>query len=145
MALNNGNQASIDNRRRAVAGMRLRHLTQREIVVQLAKNDILNSDTGEPYSLGTINADLKAIQKQWQAEALQDTDTLIAMTRAELEEVRRKAWANNELAIVLKSLKQEAELLGLDAPRRQEITGADGDPVAIKAYTVLANPSDWDD
>ena len=28
---------------------------------------------------------------------------------------------------------------------RQEITGADGDPVAIKAYTVLANPSDWDD
>ena len=28
---------------------------------------------------------------------------------------------------------------------RQEITGADSGPVAIKAYTVLANPNDWDD
>ena len=127
---NGSRKATIDNRRRAVAGMRLRHLTQREIVTQLPKMDILNPDTGEPYSLGIVNSDLKALHKQWQEDAAQDTSVLVAMTRAELEEVRRKAWANNELAIVLRSLRQECDLLGLDAPTKVAPT----DPTGTKEY-----------
>jgi len=141
MALNNGVQASIDNRRRAVAAMRLRHLTQREIVVALVKKDVLNPSSGEPYSLGTVNADIKALRSQWREKAADDTGEWVADSLAELEEVRRQAWSKGELAIVLKSLKQEAELLGLDAPARTELSGS----LAVKAYTVLANPDDWED
>ena len=135
MALNNSVQSSIDSRRRLVAGMRLRHLTQREIVAKLEELGIRNPDTGEPYSLGTINSDVKALRRQWKEEAARDTGELMADVRAELVEVRQRAWTDGELAIILRSLKQECDLLGLDAPTKIAPT----DPSGTKEYDNISD------
>ena len=134
---NNGGsrEAAIDSRRRLVAGMRLRHLTYREIVAKLDELGIRNPDTGEPYCLRTINCDVNALRKQWKEESLQDTNELVADNRAELVEVRRRAWTEGELAIVLRSLKQECDLLGLDAPTKIAPT----DPSGTREYDNITD------
>jgi hypothetical protein len=42
---------------------------------------------------------------------------------------------------VLKIMERRAKLLGLDAPQKQEITGAGGGPVAIDLVEVVRPPS----
>lgn len=44
---------------------------------------------------------------------------------------------------VLRVMERRAKLLGLDAPRKQELTGKDGEPLHPKGY-VLVSPDDWD-
>lgn len=118
MTLNNSQQAIIDHRRRRVAHHRLRGRTQREIIVALAAEGTLNPETGGAWGLGTINRDLKALEDEWRAEALADLTGHKALMLAELRETARTAWEGGDLAIVLRSLKQQAELLGLDEPQQ---------------------------
>lgn len=103
------------DRRRRVARLRLRGLTQREIVKALPRGDdpLLNPDTGKPYELATVCRDLKAIQAEWRASYVEDIGEHKARHLAELREVRRAAWSATELGRVLKSLAQEAQILGL--------------------------------
>lgn len=129
MALNNSNQAHIDRRRRWVARLRLRGMTQREIVDRLPlieeggyTTGILNPRTLKPYALGTVNSDLKAMAKLWREAAAQDIKVHKARQMAELAEVRRAAWAKGHLTSVLRGLLQEAKLLGLNEP--EEIKGS---------------------
>ena len=132
MALNGSQQAIIDKRRTLVARARLKGATQREIVEALAKQRYVNPDTGKPWSLGTINYDLRAIRKQWREDAKQDISEYTADQLAELREVRRKAWQDNDLSVVLKSLAQESKLLGTDAPTKTELTGKDGEAMRVE-------------
>lgn len=130
MSLNRSNQqAHIDRRRRWVARLRLRGMTQREIVDRLLRvveegypTGIRNPRTGKPYALGTINSDLKAVGKRWREAATQDIAAHKARQMAELAEVRRAAWAKGHLTSVLKALLQEAKLLGLNEP--EEVRGS---------------------
>lgn len=115
MGLNNSRQAIIDNRRRQVAVLRLRGMTQREIIDTLENGKVVNPDTGKPWSLGIINSDLKALDAEWRAEAAKAIDEHKARQLAELNEVRRAAWAVKDLATVLKVLKQEVDILGTAA------------------------------
>lgn len=119
MTPNNYKSAIRDERRRRVARLRLRGLTQREIMAGLAEQGILNPDTGAAYELGTINRDLKAIEAEWKSEAVGDIAQHKGNHLAELKETRRVAWADKKgpkLFYVLKSLEQEARVLGLDDP-----------------------------
>lgn len=109
------------DRRRRVAAFRLRGLTQREIVAALAQTGYVNPKTDKPYDLTTINRDLQAIREEWHSEAVADIEQHIATMLAEIREVRRRAWAAQDLDTVLKALKQERDLLGLDAPKRVDI------------------------
>ena len=101
----------------------LRGLTQREIVKALDHSGVINPKTGNPYNLSQINRDLKAIRAEWRAERLESIDEHIAVMLAEIREVRRRAWANQDLDTVLKCTKQERDLLGLDQPQKQQLTG----------------------
>jgi len=136
MSLNNSQQAIIDNRRRQVAILRLRGLTQREIVSTLAGQGIINIKTKKPWSLGIINRDLSALEAEWRAEAGRAMDEHKAQQLAELNEVRRSAWSNKDLTTVLKVIKQESDILGTNAPLRQEVTGAEGQPIEIREVVV---------
>lgn len=118
MPRNNSTKMGIERRRRAVAALRLRHLTQREIVDALAKQGFRNPNTEKPYELGTVNSDLKALEAEWRASALGDITQHKGNHVAELTEVRRKAWQDNKLFYVLKSLEQEARVLGLEATEK---------------------------
>src|SRR5678815_5397373 len=120
MALNNAQDAIIDDRRRLVASLILRKRTQREIVYALTTQGHRNPLTGEPWSLATVNADVQALRRQWRKEARQDTAEHKTRQFAELNEVMKQGWVDNDLNAVLRAMKQQAELLGLDAPIEEE-------------------------
>ena len=131
MALNNSHQALIDTRRLRVSQLLLRGATQREIETALFDNGMMNPKTGKPFSLGTVNSDIQHLHKQWREEAAADTAEHKALQMAENKELRRKAWKDAELPIVLRSLQFEAALVGSEAPKRNELTGADGGNITI--------------
>jgi hypothetical protein len=113
--------AIVTNRRRFVAQLRLRGMSQDEIVQALAQQGVTNPETRTAWSKGTVNADCRALDAEWQLEAAQATGTLKASMLARLREVARAAWGKNDLRAVLAAYKQEAELLGLDAPVRFDL------------------------
>lgn len=122
MHLNGSSKAWADivaKRREEVARLRLRGYSTREICQGMKE---CNPRNGKPWSLGSIHNDITYLEQQWQAAAASDTLDLKARLLAELREVRRKAWQDSDLNIILKSLAQEAKLLGLDAPAKIDVT-----------------------
>ncbi len=128
----------IMDRRRQVAALRLRGYTEREIQKGLAAPDkdgkasaFLNPKNGTPWSLGTIHKDIVALEAAWRADMVEKTDDHKARIFAELMEVARACWKSGDHDRVLKSLQQQRELLGTDAPKRVkgEFTGKDGAPL----------------
>lgn len=116
MPLNTAAAAVISHRRRLVAQLRLREFAQDEIVAALEQQGIVNPKTGKPWSKGIINADCQALEAAWHEQAVKTTAEMKIEMFARLREVARAAWGKNDLRSVLQALKQQAELLGLDAP-----------------------------
>ncbi len=114
MSLNTSKSIAIAARRREVARLRLQGLTLREIQAKVG------------CSLGTVHADLEALETDWRAQAEADILDWKALQLAELREVKRVAWENGRLAIVLQALKLEAELTGTKAKAE------DGEPMPIQ-------------
>lgn len=134
MALNgNGNQALIDKRRELVARLVVRGLSRRDITDALGRQ-LVNPDTGGPFSLGTVHNDIKALEAEWQAEAQRDIQEHKARLLAELREVARQGWQAQNYELVLKTTAQIRALLGLDAPIKTDITSA-GSALILK-WTV---------
>jgi len=123
MPRNTSKQEQLDQRRRVVAALRLRGLTQREIVAALPERGILNPNTGKPYTLPQINRDLKVLRDEWREAAAADMADLKAQQLAELREARRRAWGDADMSEVRLNLKQEIELTGTEAPKKTEISG----------------------
>lgn len=118
----------IDARRRRVAALKLRGMTAREICKALEGDPergggFLNPETNQPWSLGTIGYDLKWLSTQWQADAKADIAAHKAAQLAELHELKRAAWAKQDLELVRKCLTDEAKLLGTQAPQQLEQSG----------------------
>lgn len=127
----------IADRRRQVAALKLRGLTQREIQAGLPKLNppVINLSTGEPWSIGTIVSDLQALREEWQATAAISTAEHLTQQLAELAELKRYAWQKGKLELVLKALAQEAKLTGTLAPVKFAPTNIQGDEpyrVAVK-------------
>ena len=111
-------------RRARVAALLLAGVTdQRRIAEQL--------DVSQP----TISRDIRAIEADWQATAVQD---IAAAKGKDLERIERavagiwpKVKNGDERAVAqfVNLLQRRAKLLGLDAPQRQEHTGRDGEPI----------------
>ncbi|HNT74386.1 MAG TPA: hypothetical protein PKH77_05135 [Anaerolineae bacterium] len=110
-----GAEVLADLRRERVASLLLRGLTPLEITVQLKRQGLKDPETGEAYLLAVIVADVAALDAEWQAQA-NDPDAQRARVLAELREVRRAAWAKNDMGGVLRGLQQEAALLDRSMP-----------------------------
>lgn len=121
MRLTKAHQDLIAARQARVAELRLERLTHREIAERLAAEGSLNPDTGEPWTHVTIGADCRALTRVWQSEALGDTKPLKAELWAEIRRARKIAWEQRDLLAIGRLLKQEAELLGLDAPLKVDL------------------------
>jgi len=130
MALNTAHDAIEAKRLELVAALRLRGRTQREIQQALA-GQMLNPATNEPYSLGTINADIKRLEKQWRKAAADTIGEHKARQLAEISEVKRQAWNDKDTGAVLRALDLEANILGTKAAVRQEVSGQDGGPLQV--------------
>jgi len=140
-------QALVAQRRQLVARLRLRQVSVRDIQAAVGRQ-FPNPETGQPWSLGCIQGDCVALQRAWQATAAADTAAHQAALLAELREARREAWQEKALELVLRGLKQEAELLGLNAPKQVDLTvriealaialGIDPKQAVLDAETYLA-------
>ena len=140
MILNKSKEIRIDKRRKYVATMLLRSpkITQREICDQLAEQNFTNPDTGEPYSLGTINSDVKALQEQWREEAQDDIALWKGLQVEQINEVIREAWKKKDLNNILKAIKMQSDIIGTNAPVKSELS------MQIKQYETIS-PDDWDE
>ncbi len=103
----------IDYRRLQVAQMLLRGLIPREIVATLTREKVLDPQTGAPYTLEVIAADVAFLQQQWEREAALPPHQHRARVQAELQAAKRSAWVQGDLGLVVRCLKQEAELFDL--------------------------------
>jgi len=140
--MNRSQSAIIDHRRRAVAALRLRGLTVREIEEALAERGIVNEKGSKPWSRGVIQNDLTALGEEWQKAARASTDELKANILAELREARRAAWAAKRYDLVLRALEDERKLYGLDAPARTELSGVGGAAIEVKLGDDLSKLTD---
>lgn len=110
MPLNTSQRDNIDKRREDVARYRLRGWTQRQIAEFLS------------VSLGTVNRDLAILTEEWREAAHASIEEHKIKQFNELEEIKRAAWTNKDFGAVLKAMKQQADLMGLDAPQMTDIT-----------------------
>lgn len=109
-------QARIDHRRMLVARLTLAGLSTREVGRALA-HDLVNPDTDQPYDHMTISRDVKHLTNAWRLSAAADHAEHQGRILAELREVvRRAASGIPDLNAWLRSLAQQAKLLGVDAP-----------------------------
>lgn len=103
-------------RRRRVAYLRLRGMSQREIQEVLSlppdQEGLRNPRTGKPFSLGTINGDCQAIEAQWHEEMMRELSAHREREVAELREARRAAWEQKDMGEVRLNISLEADLLG---------------------------------
>lgn len=74
------NSAALKERRDKVARMYLSARTQAEIATTLSVNQ------------GTVSRDLKALQQQWQVNALQSIDKIKAKELASIDRLEREYW-----------------------------------------------------
>lgn len=121
MGLNSSRTLIVAERRAEVARLRLRGRTVREIVGGLAQRGLVNPADGEPWSLGTVAADIKALERQWREEAVEELATHKARQLARLEEHYREAWQAADLREVRENVKLAMALLGTEAPKKQEV------------------------
>ena len=115
-------QAVKDNRKMMIASLRLRGLTQSEISIEMEKQGCVNPKTGKAWSLAQICNDLKELKKEWMQEAQADIAEHRARQLKEYQEIKKKGWEGQDLALLLRVLKQESVLLGSEAPANFEIT-----------------------
>lgn len=141
MTLGNGSRNDlVKKRREMVASLRLRGLTEREITEALAKpgkQQILNPDSGEPYSPQTIHNDLKLLRDEWRERAAEDIKIHHARQLAEIQEIKRQAFLDRDGRLALMAIDREIKLLGTASPDIIQVQG-------VKAYMTVS-PDDWDD
>lgn len=131
----------IEARRERVASLRLRGLTQREIVEAFKAQGFVNPETGKAWSNGTIATDFLALDKQWRKSAERATSEHKAEQLAELQEARRRAWAVGDMPEVRQNIALEVKILGTEAPTKLEHTGKDGGPIETETKVTFDHDS----
>ncbi len=131
-----------DDRRRHVEGLKIRGLSNREIVKALGKAGYTNPATGEPYGRDVINRDVLWLRGEWAKRHGEEIDEHVALQLAEIREGKRVAWGRGDITEVRLYLKREAELLGLDAPRERRLAGPLGGPVPLQVEAVARPPTE---
>jgi hypothetical protein len=132
---------AIELRRDQVARLRARRLTVRQIVEALAAERCLNPTTGRPWSVGTIDEDLKVVLRRWKSGAVEAMENHVAEQLAQLNEVKRQGFENGELQAVLGALKHEARLLGIEAPEKVAVSHS-GMPAITEMLVMVREEED---
>lgn len=114
-------------RQRLVAKYRVQGYSIPEITQALEETGDVNPATGQPWGQTTIGRDVQGLVAAWKREAARDTATHKAQHLADLRAARKAAWGAGELHAILRALKQESELLGLNAPQKVAPTTPAGD------------------
>lgn len=81
-------------------------------------------------------------RRDWAAEGVKDLE--LARLDKMLVGVWQKATSGSEAAIaaVLRIMERRAAYIGLDAPKRTEVTGADGGPIEVETLVLTEEDRD---
>jgi len=85
-------EAMLDARKAKVASYKVQGFSIRQTAAALAKDKLVNPDTGKPWSIKAIHDDLAALTSEWKASALRDITEVKAAELAKLDELEREAW-----------------------------------------------------
>lgn len=124
---NTSKETAMLYRRQRVAELRLMGASQRDIWKVLAEGGpngagkLINPATGQPYSLGTINGDIQALEAEWRANAAQSTDVHQARQLAEIQKIKIQAFSQKNPDLALKAISLEMKLLGTAAPQKIDL------------------------
>lgn len=130
--MNTSKSDEITARRNQVATLRLAHLTQGEIASRVG------------VSIGTVNADLKAIRDVWQERARTSIEEWVGEELAKLDRLERSlmplALQGQATAAdrVLSVMDRRAKLLGLNKPERFEHTVISRDAIESEIVRLEA-------
>jgi hypothetical protein len=117
-----------DRRRRLVGQLlAMQYMTQREIAAEVERLGCRNPETGKPWSLGTINADMQWLRELWLDRTAEDVKTAKSRQLAEIAQLKRECWARGNLKELNNALKLEAQILGTNAPVKIAPTTPAGD------------------
>ena len=124
----------IADRRAIVERLMSRGLTLQDIQSSLA-NDMMNpkatkAKNGTAWSLTTIGLDSLAIKKAWLDSLGVPLDEQKSEAMAEITEVIRLAFAANDFKSALLGIKAKRELIGMDAPKKTDLT-SDGEKIGV--------------
>jgi hypothetical protein len=154
MTLNIAPKIATEHRRQLVASILATRprVTQREICVWLGERmtkgeragqiRCLNPSTGRPYSLGTINGDVKVLRQEYREKTTQARDEWVARLLLDYEDMYLLARAQRQEKQARLVLADIRKLLGLDAPTRSEVTGAEGGPIEVAQKPDLTKLND---
>jgi len=120
MTLKRSDEHLIVLRRKAISQAKLRGMTLNQIAVWLEEEGLTNPETNQPWSITTISNDLKEIEAEWKGQMLVDITDHRARVMAEFGEVKNAAWKAGKLDTVLRALKGEIDLLGLNELERMD-------------------------
>jgi hypothetical protein len=156
MPKNSTQQQEINRRRQIVS--KLRH---EGVKTQAAIVERLKEDYGIEVTQATVSGDLKALDRLWKASAIENTDKWKREVAGQYRYLYQQSLAAWELSLedaeeistggkdgpsekikgqsgnpahiknAQESLKALRDLLGLDSPKRQELSGPEGKPLQI--------------
>lgn len=118
MTLKRSKEHLVVLRRKAVSKAKLHGQSNDQIVIWLEEEGIINPDTNQPWSVQTISNDLKEIERSWEDVMFRDITTHRARVMAEFGEVKSAAWKAGKLDTVIRAIKGEIDLLGLNELER---------------------------
>lgn len=124
-------QFSITERRARVAELYRQKMPQAKIAKKLN------------VAVGTVNKDIQAIRSDWRASAVDDIDERIQEQLRRTEKLYEALQSGiskgsaRHVEVALQVLKRQAELVGMDAPKKHEVAGPAGGPIAMQAIPAL--------
>jgi hypothetical protein len=122
-----GKEDIIIKRREAVARLRLQGKTLHKIAEALELEGILNPNSGKPWSVAVIHEDLQHLKAEWLESASTSIEAHKSKLLAEMELIKELAWEGVKIPpALLNVMKQQRELLGLDAPVKVAPVTPDG-------------------
>ena len=115
----------INKRRKRVSELRLKNIPVAEIHEILPTEGIYNLQTGYPFTIQTVYADINWIDEQLNAETIKDAAIHRARQIAEIREVKRRAMDHKDHIkggkLLLDAIHLEAKLLGTFAPTKIDV------------------------
>jgi hypothetical protein len=133
---NTAEETKIIDRRQRVAALYLRGRTQTSIAEELGCDQ------------ATVSRDLASLRGEWKESALRDFDEAKALELARVDALESEAWSAWEagkkpaaggkgkdqggaeyLRVVAWCIARRCAIFGLDAPKRNELTGPGGKPL----------------
>lgn len=114
MSIKTNSQKAVIARRAIISKAIVTGYKLTEIQNILVKNGVINPRTKKPYTLSMLSLDLKALTTQWAAQSYDNIAACKRRVWAEIQAVKKEAWKDKQLDVVLKAIKSERELLGLD-------------------------------